>query len=855
MTAFNFKQKIVCGVEAFKNFIWPLAIACFTFGLWLAQQQSTLPSMRVCLMGGGVSTVLAAMLQWIAQRYYLYRAIILLQVIVMILMVLVGFSWASAFGLQAMSQSLTQKDEGRDLRMTGVVVSLPTLIDRGLRFDFLVEDCAACSVQGRRISLGWFSQPNADMLQEVPSLRPGQRWQLTARLKQRHGALNPYGFDTELWLIEQGIAATGSVRPARLTQEHQLLAEGQGDLWVMIERLREATRSRMLLAAADVPRLNVLLALSIGDQRAIAANEWAIYNTTGVGHLLSISGLHITLFAVLVGAGVRWLWSRSARLMHRLPAFTVAAWAGLLAATAYALLSGWQVPAQRTVLMLAVVVLARSLAHNPHPAHVLASAGLAVLLADPFAVLSAGAWFSFSAVAILMLSAWKTERDDVLGLLPVDDPVSPAAMAAGRQRLIHTARQTLSKASRMQIAVTLGMVPWSVLFFSQVSVVSPVANALAIPWVSFLITPLALTGTILVWIWPALSGLILMLGGWLMWAADLLLQSMAQWSGASVTLPAPPPTAFLLALVGAVLLILGRRYHYVLGITLMLPLFFSPAHAPAPGRWRATFIDIGQGMAVLIQTHDRAWLYDTGPQYGPETDGGQRIILPLLRALGVTRLDGIIVSHADNDHSGGAVSILKSIPAPWLLSTVEPSHPIYRTITPKLSCTAGMAWQVQGLQFTTLHPPMDWLHAKGFKPNALSCTVRVSDGVNSVLLPGDLEAQQEALVLERYSDQLPSTVLLAPHHGSKTSSTEAFLHAVAPQYAVFQAGYRNRFGHPREDVLERYRKTNISILRSDSAGAVVFEFETGKSASVLVKRWRQAAQRYWHWREQAIQNP
>jgi len=843
---FNYQQKIALVVEAFKNFMWPLAVGCFTLGVWLAQQQANLLSLRLYLILGAASVLFTALLYGFSQQYSWGRLTLFWQLIAMMLMVPIGFCWASAFGLQAISHSLNPQEEGRDLRMTGIVISLPTVIDRGLRFNFLVEQCGACSVEGKKISLGWFTQPNADMLQEIPPLKPGQRWQLTSRLKQRHGVLNPYGFDTELWLLEQGIAASGSVRPARLTQEHELLAEGQGNFWVMIERLREATRSRMLLAAADTPRLNVLLALSIGDQRAIAANEWALYNATGVGHLLSISGLHITLFAVLVGAVIRFLWSRSQRLMHYLPAFTVAAWAGLFAATFYAFVSGWQVPAQRTILMLAVVVLARSLAYRPHPAHVLATAAVVVLIADPFAVLSPGAWFSFSAVAILILSGWRTERD-VLLLLPVNDSLQPSRTKW--QDTLHTAYRALSRASRMQIAVTLGMVPWSVLFFSQLSLVSPLANALAIPWISFLVTPLALAGAVLVWILPPLAAFVLMLGGWFMELIDLLLQIMGQWPWANLVLPAPAPATFLAAVVGALLLIVGRSYVYLLAVALILPLLFTPAHAPAPGRWRMTFIDIGQGMAVLIQTHEHAWLYDTGPQYGPETDGGQRIILPLLRALGIKHLDGIIVSHADNDHSGGALSILKSISASWLLSTVEAEHPLYQAKVSKLACAKGMSWKVQNLQFTTLHPPFEWLHAKAFKPNALSCTVRISDGTNSVLLPGDLEALQEALLVENQAEQLPATVLLAPHHGSKTSSTEAFIKAVAPQYVVFQAAYRNRFGHPRPEVLERYQKANIQILRSDVAGAVVFEFETGKTTPILVKPWRQTMQRYWHWRE------
>jgi competence protein ComEC len=616
-------------------------------GAWLAMQPATLlPSpVMLSLSFAGLCGWVAAL--WLSARYGSITAARCAAAC--LCAAVAAFGWGQTTGHMKLAGSLTAADEGQDLQVTGVIATLPQRIERGVRFGFVVEQCD-CSVAGQQVSLAWYSDLRADMLQDVPTVLPGQRWQLTVRLKRRHGVANPHGFDVELWMLEQNFAATGYVRPTRLSaRPNQLQAQNTGGAFVQIERWRTLIRQRMVEQATSSQQLTVLQALTIGDQRAISQSDWTIYNAAGVGHLLSISGLHVTMLAALVG----WLCLQLARLspalVHRIPAPLVGWVCGWFAAFAYAMIAGFAVPAQRTVIMLTVVVAARLFARSAHPAHVLAGAALAVLVADPLAVLSPGAWFSFVAVAMLMLSnCW---AEDVTA---VD----------WKHRLRH--------AAVAQLVVTIGLIPWTVLFFSQISLISPLANAIAIPWVSFLVTPVALLGAALLWPAPGVGGWVLDLAALLMRALDGLLRPMAQWEWAVASFPEPSAAVFALAACGAVIAIALKSNWRWFGLVCMLPLFFPSFDRPAPGAWRVTFLDVGQGMAALVQTQDRTLLFDAGPQYNAESDSGQRVIVPYLRAKGIRQLDGLIISHADNDHSGGALSLQRAITVDWMAASGLP---------------------------------------------------------------------------------------------------------------------------------------------------------------------------------------
>jgi competence protein ComEC len=727
--------------------------------------------------------------------------------------------FALGFGASGWRASLRLDDalpaalEGRDLAVTGIVATLPQRSAAGLRFRFDVEraqdrDGAEVHIP-ETLALGWYSgyHEDAALTQPQTELRAGQRWRFTLRLRQPHGNLNPNGFDYELNLFEQGVRATGYVRDAPAPQ---LLHRAAG---YPLERLRQRVRDAIDASVPDRRAAGLLAALAVGDQGAIERDDWALYRNTGIAHLVSISGLHITMFAWLAGAAIAALWRRSARASLHWPAPLAARWGGLACAFAYALFSGWGVPSQRTIWMLATVTALQTLGVRwPWPL-VLLLAAVVVTLGDPWALLQAGFWLSFAAVGLLMASSPVRAMP---GDASSDEPAMPVWRAT-LHRLIGGARDGI----RAQLVATLGLAPLSLVFFQQISIVGFVANLMAIPAITLVITPLALLGVALVPLWSVGAGAVGLLNAALSW--------LAGWPGAVWSTATAPFWAQLGALLGAALLMLPLpRRARLLGAPLLLALVLPPRAVPAPGAFELIAVDIGQGTAVLLRTHSHLLVFDAGPQYSRESDAGQRVLLPLLRSRGETRIDRLVLSHRDLDHVGGARALLDGMPVDDLLSSLEPGHALLaqasaggRTTTTR--CETGQAWDWDGVHFELLWPPPD-AYARVLKSNAMSCVVRVTASLpgaspRGVLLTGDIERDQEAQLVQRAPDALRSDVLIAPHHGSRTSSSAAFLDAVRPRVAVFQAGYRNRFGHPAPDVLERYRERGIRILASPACGA------------------------------------
>jgi competence protein ComEC len=495
----------------------------------------------------------------------------------------------------------------------------------------------------------------------------------------------------------------------------------------------------------------------------------------------------------------------------------VAALGGACAALVYVLLAGFGVPAQRTLYMLAVVAAALWMGRLTSVSHILCLAlGLVVLL-DPWAVLWPGFWLSFGAVGAILYAG--------LGRLQ--------ASTSGW-------RNTLALAARTQYAVTLGLVPLTLLLFSQVSLVGPVANALAIPVVSFVVTPLALVGSLL----PA------PLAGAVLWCAHLVLAWLAAALGWLAALPlavwsapAPPAWLFALALAGTGWMLAPRGWpHRWAGAAAWLPLFLlQPAH-PAPGTFTVTAFDVGQGMALLVETSGHRLLYDTGPQYAPGQDAGSRVILPYLRARGIRHLDTVMVSHSDVDHVGGALTLLDALAVDRVSSSLGEGHPVPKAARQHTRCAAGQRWEWDGVMFEMLQPGLASYADTGLKANARSCTLRIAARGRAVLLAGDIEAAQEAALVEAAPELLRADVLLAPHHGSGTSSTPAFLDAVRPSIGLFQVGYRNRYRHPKKEVVERYGDLHIERLRTDESGAIVFEF----GREIGAQEYRREHARYWY---------
>ncbi|MES2933815.1 MAG: DNA internalization-related competence protein ComEC/Rec2 [Pseudomonadota bacterium] len=754
--------------------------------------------------------------------------------------VLSGVLWASLFAQAYLADELAKADEGRDVTVVGTIDSLPSRFAQGTRFNFAVEavlaeaDGSSVNVPPK-IALSWYSAFHEQELQAIGNVKAGQRWQLTVRLQRPHGNANPHGFDYEVWLLEQGVRATGYVRPDQKAQrKNHLQADFVWRFGPLVERCRGLLRERILGALPNQQYAGVIVALVVGDQRAVSQSDWQVFSRTGVSHLVSISGLHITMVAGLFAALIFKLWSRSfftrRQLPLLLPAQKAAALAGFLIALLYVLLAGFGVPAQRTLYMVAVVALALWFDRIASVSYVLCLAlGLVVLL-DPWAVLWPGFWLSFGAVAVLMYTS-------------VGRFVRPApATALRRSHWLATLTSAAKSAAYTQYVVTLGLVPLTLLLFGQISLVSPLANAVAIPVISFAVTPLALFGSIL----PApLSGWILHLAHWAMQTLASGLAWLSSFDFALWSAPLPNWWMFACAMVGTLCLLLPRGWPLRwIGVGGLLPLLLNQPAAPGAGQMWVTAFDVGQGMALLVETPTHRLLYDTGPTYSPESDGGNRVIQPYLKARGISRLDALIVSHSDNDHSGGALSVIEAVPIGWVASSLNLDSAMAQAAPHHRRCFAGQHWRWDGIEFEMLHPAATSYDNHQMKSNGLSCSVKITLGSQSILLAGDIEAAQEAELLARNPAALAATVLLAPHHGSGTSSTLAFLQAVKPQLALFQVGYRNRYRHPKAEIFERYTDLGIQRERNDLSGAITLRFGDG----LLVEQYRTVHQRYWYGR-------
>jgi len=701
----------------------------------------------------------------------------------------IAFALTGLRALSFQSQALDPALEGKDIDVTGIVAAMPQRNEGGIRFRFDVE-----SSQARlppQLILGWYGSAatddpgSIDLSRNVPDLRAGERWSFTVRLKAPHGNVNPHGFDYELWLWEQGVQATGYVRagprdptPVRV-----------GDTWWHpVERARHAVRDAVYAHVDDRRTAGVIAALVTGDQNAIDRSDWDIFRATGVAHLMSISGLHITMFAWGAALVVGALWRRSARLCLAWPAQHAALVGGVLLAAAYALFSGWGVPSQRTIWMLATVAVLRLSGRRWPWTHIWLLAFAVVVTIDPWAMLQAGFWLSFVAVGVLFAA----------------DPGAKQDEGKGASKIAHTLRSALHE----QWVVTIALTPLGVLLFGQVSVVGLLANAVAIPWVTLVVTPLAMAGVVFNAMWNVAAGAVAWLQAYLEWLAALPF--------ASLSMPAAPVWAGALGVIGGLLLAMRLPWHMrSLGIALMLPVLFWQPQRPADGEFEVLAADIGQGNALVVRTALHTLVYDSGPRYGPESDAGHRVVVPLLRAFD-ERVDMLMLSHRDSDHTGGAAAILAMQPQAALVSSIEESNEL-QAIRKSARCIAGQHWAWDGVDFAVLHPQAADYDAAA-KPNAMSCVLRISNGRRTALLAGDLEAPQEARLVEN-SAPLRADVFLVPHHGSKTSSSAPFLDAVHPAFAIVQAGYRNRFGHPAPPVMDRYRERGIAVVDSPHCGA------------------------------------
>ncbi len=726
--------------------------------------------------------------------------------------VIAGYGAAAWRAEVRLADALPFAGQGEDVEIEGVVAGLPQLNANGTRFAFDVEAVRTPgAVVPGVLALSWYATQAA----APPRLAAGERWRLTVRLKRPRGLANPHGFDFEPWALERGIRATGYVRVKAGVERVTARVDG----WpYTLHRWRGEIREAMLAHLGDARLRGVLVALAIGDQDSIAADDWEVFWRTGVGHLMSISGLHITMLAGLAFAVAYWGWVRVPALALRLPARKAAAVVGVLAALAYSLMTGYQVPAQRTFVMLSVVAMCVLADRHGSPSRVLALAALAVLAIDPWAVLAGGFWLSFGAVAaIFYVMALRTGH-------------------AGRLR----------GAALEQLAVTVAMLPMVIALFQEVSMVSPIANAFSIPLVSLVVVPLAIAGAILPLPWLLDGAHLLMTGlmGPLEWLAALPVAMLESHEPSAWTVAA--------AVVGCAWLLAPRGVPLrSAGVAWMAPMFLVVPAGPAAGEAWLDVLDVGNGLATVVRTATHALVYDTGSSWNADADSGNRVVVPFLRGEGVNRLDGVVVSHADDDHSGGAASIAYARAPAWLLSPLPPGHLLHAAFAETRRCEAGARWRWDGVEFTVLHPAIEvYAETRKRKENDRGCVLRVATGAYSLLLAADVEARAEGEMLARDRAALRSDVLVVPHHGSKTSSTRPFIDAVAPSIGILSVGYLNRFRHPNEGVVARYLERGVVLRRTDREGALHVTLPAQSSGIIEVRNQAQNS-RYWSDRRQA----
>jgi len=683
--------------------------------------------------------------------------------------------------------------EGRTLSARGTVVGLPEpTAAGGLAFRFR-PDAGECVVAPALWQLS---------LRDPVAPRPGERWRLSARLKRPQGNQNPGGFDGERWWHQERVTATGWATGARR------LAVAPASL----DGLRWRIRQMLLSRFPQQPSAGTVLALLTGDRVGIPPESWARYARTGVTHLVAISGVHITMIAWLTGWLARRCWLRWPAAATRVPAARIAGVAGWLAACGYGALAGMGLPTQRTLLMLGLLVLARWLP-GEYPGRLILLMALSVVLAvDPLAVHSVGLWLSFAAVALLMAG----------GMAPGEEGGWRAAL-------------------RAQWLATWGLLPLTLALFARVSWISLPVNLLAIPWVTFAIVPLAMLGLILQPLHAGLGELAWQGAVLLMTWLDDLLSRASSWPGAASELALPGVSVIWLALACG-LMLMPRALPGRALILLPLLAVIWPQPALSPGQMRLTVLDVGQGLSVHIRTAGHDLLFDTGPPMGSRADAGDRVILPYLRWWGVRALDLLLLSHDDLDHTGGAGSLLRGLPVRRLLgvwpSTLADWAPVRR---PAMApCRAGQSWTWDGVRFDILWPGPALLDGD----NNRSCVLRVEAMGQVALIPGDLEAPGERALLAGDAGRLRADLLVLGHHGSRTSSTAAFLRAVRPREVIAAVGYRNRYRHPAPVVVRRLAAMAIPGWRTDATGALRYDFlRPGEFPQV--RRWRQERARYW----------
>lgn len=754
-------------------------------------------AVTICFLGGICTAILVPGLPPVSLRWMALLAGALLWLATprwrWLGAILAGLGWTCLQAGWGLDQQLAAHREAQEITLTGLVSSLPQHEIRRSRFQLRVDanTDAPTDLRGRTLQVAWYDDFGATAPGARLQVQAGERWRLKLRLRAPRGLVNPGGFDAERHALAQGIAASAVVRQSPAPQR---LATAAG-----LGAWRERMAARI---AAQVPAASsrYVQALALGDTRGLGEGDWQVLRATGLTHLIAISGFHVGMVALCTAWLVAGLWRLLPWCGRYCPRPQAVAIGALLGATSYAAVAGFGLPTVRTVLMVAVVVLARLGRRPVDVAGALALAALAVLWLAPLSVLTAGFWLSFAGVAWLL---W---------CLP---------------ERTHWLRGFLSA----QRVATLGLLPLTVMLFGQASAIGPMANLVAIPWWSLVVVPLALVGTALEAICSGAGGVAWRASAWCFDLSWPLFQMLGSGGYSLWWLPEPVWFALPLALLAAVWLLLPAGVPgKCLALLLWLPLCLPWRDRPESGEFELVTLDVGQGLAVLLRTGHHTLLFDTGPAVADGFDAGERVVVPALRALGVPRLDRVVVSHGDHDHAGGLAAVQSVLPPAQVL--MPPGLAL--AAGAESTCVAGQAWQWDGVLFEFLHPTPGF----PYLGNESSCVLRVQGTYGAALLTGDIGEVIEQRLLKQTPAKLRADVVLVAHHGSGGSSSPGFVAATDARLALISNGHGNRFGHPRQDVVTRWQRSGAEVL--DTAGSGALQVWLGREGLQLRERriWR-----------------
>lgn len=723
-------------------------------------------------------------------------------------MLVVGFCITSLVASSQLSHAFPTELEGKSLQLDGTVVSLVDKSEQGIRFLFKADDSELLDTKSSAVNADsvlaqqWSGLVRLGVYQNPPPIKAGERWRLEVRLKRPNGFANPSGFDYEKWLFSQGIMATGYVRSSSVNKRIETAP------WYSIHAWRAQIYDQITRLVTREESQAIMLALTIADKNLLSTEQWDTLRATGTNHLMAISGLHIGLVA---GFGVLLIWAIwwcFPQLSLWIPQRIAGSVLGVLLATVYALLAGFTIPTQRALVMVIVALVLMAYRYHYSPSRVLALAMIAVILWDPLAVMSVGFYLSFAAVGFIL---WTLSR----------------SVQAPKFQML-----------RLQVALSLLMLPLGLLFFGEGSLVSPVANLIAIPWVSLIVVPFSLLAVVLATINETLALFVFQFVALHLDGLFVVLDALAALPHATVHFSHLPLWLSLGILLAGILWLLprGLTWRYTAGLLLLPLLLYQVVRPSQSGDFWLTVLDVGQGLSIVVETSGHALVYDTGDKTSDSFDLGRMVLVPYLQHRAIESIDALIISHDDRDHSGGLQSVLKMMSVERFYSSREGLISERRN----LLCEQGESWQWDGVQFEFLHPLED---AEG-SDNDLSCVLKISNDEQSVLLTGDIHKKAEKSLLKLSPDQLQSSIVLMPHHGSNSSSTKAFIKAVNPKWALASAGYRSRYRHPHPKVLARYNDTGVSVLSTALHGALQFRVENSKKL-VRPITYRQRQARFW----------